>query len=76
MDTRLEPGVTAADRGRKMGVAGGRSCASCGVVVHWRIEKFCQSQPLRFGRRIYCMRCQKAFPEVARDTAGRRDTVG
>jgi hypothetical protein len=45
-----------------MGVAGGQHCASCGIEVHWRIEKFCQSLPLRFGNRIYCLRCQKAFP--------------
>lgn len=66
MDTRIEPAGTAVDRGRKMGVAGGQHCASCGVIVHWRIEKFCQSLPLRFGGRIYCLRCQKSFPALAR----------
>jgi hypothetical protein len=62
MDTRIDPGMVAVDRGRKMGVAGGRHCATCGVIVHWRVEKFCLSQRLRFGGRIYCMGCQKAFP--------------
>ena len=64
MDTRLGPDVTAVERGRKMGVAGGRHCASCNVIVHWRIEKYCQSKPVRFSRRIYCLRCQKRFPEL------------
>jgi hypothetical protein len=64
MDTRIDPDATAVNRGRKMGVAGGQRCAECGVIVHWRIEKFCQSLPLRFGGRIYCMSCQKAFPSV------------
>jgi len=45
-----------------MGVAGGARCATCGVVVHWRIEKFCIQFGQRFGGRIYCMRCQAAFP--------------
>ena len=45
-----------------MGVAGGRRCADCGVIVHWRVEKFCLEQPGRFGRRIYCLRCQTAIP--------------
>ena len=66
MDTRIDPAARAVDRGRKMGVAGGQHCASCGVEVHWRIEKFCQSLPLRFGNRIYCLRCQKAFPAATR----------
>lgn len=45
-----------------MGVAGGRRCAECGVVVHWRVEKFCLSKRESFRGRIYCMRCQKAVP--------------
>lgn len=45
-----------------MGVSGGRRCAECGVVVHWRIEKFCLQHRLQFGGRIYCMRCQASFP--------------
>ena len=64
MDTTSEPGLLGGGRGRKMGVLGGRSCAQCGVEVHWRIEKFCREKRQRFGGRIYCMRCQKAFPEV------------
>lgn len=53
--------------GRKMGVAGGRRCAECGVIVHWRIEKFCQQKRQRFGGRILCIQHQQAFPEVPRD---------
>jgi len=67
MDTRSEPDVVDLGPGRKMGVAGGRRCVECGVVVHWRIEKFCLQKRQRFGGRIYCMHCQKRFPEVSRD---------
>ena len=66
MDTHIDQGVLrvgADDRGRKMGVAGGRRCTTCGVIVHWRIEKFCLSKRQRFSGRIYCIDCQKAFPE-------------
>jgi hypothetical protein len=58
MDTRKHSDVVEQDRGRKMGVSGGRPCAACGAVVHWRIEKFCLQHRQRFGGRIYCMRCQ------------------
>jgi hypothetical protein len=58
MDTRRQPDVVEQARGRKMGVSGGQPCASCGAVVHWRIEKFCLQHRQRFGGRIYCMRCQ------------------
>ena len=61
MDTQRHADVAAADRGRKMGVAGGRRCTDCGVIVHWRVEKFCLDQPQRFGRRIYCIRCQAKY---------------
>ena len=47
MDTHIEPNAVRVDRGRKM---------------HWRVEKYCLSQRLRFGGRIYCLGCQKAFP--------------
>ena len=67
MDTHSRSDVIEGARGRKMGVAGGRSCAECGVIVHWRIEKYCQSKRARFGSRIYCLRCQKSFPEVPRE---------
>lgn len=50
-----------------MGVLGGRRCADCRIIVHWRVEKFCLEKRQRFAGRIYCMRCQKAFPEVSRD---------
>jgi hypothetical protein len=49
-------------RGRKMGVAGGRRCVECGVIVHWRVEKFCLSKRDQFRGRIYCIRCQKSIP--------------
>jgi len=64
MDTRKLPPVIAEGRGRKMGVSGGRPCAGCGVVVDWRIERFCLALPRRqrFGGRIYCLRCQTAIP--------------
>ena len=39
MDTHIEPNAVRVDRGRKMGVAGGARCASCGVVVHWRYDR-------------------------------------
>ena len=61
MDTTRQPDVIDDGRGRKMGVAGGRRCVDCGVIVHWRVEKFCLEQPERFGRRIYCIRCQAKF---------------
>jgi hypothetical protein len=61
MDARNVSDVIAADPRRKMGVAGGRTCVTCGVEVHWRIEKFCLGQPQRFGGRIYCMRCQRTL---------------
>lgn len=60
MDMGKESDVVEAARGRKMGVAGGRTCAECGAVVHWRIEKFCLQHRQRFGGRIYCMRCQQS----------------
>jgi hypothetical protein len=66
MDNRTDSNVLA-DLPRKMGVAGGRRCVQCGVIVHWRIEKFCLQKRQRFGGRIYCMACQKAFPEIPRD---------
>jgi hypothetical protein len=61
MDTRKESDVVEDERGHKMGVSGGRRCAECGVVVHWRIEKFCLQDRQRFGGRILCMRCQASF---------------
>jgi hypothetical protein len=64
MDTEREADVIGAGRGRKMGVLGGRACAQCGVILHWRVEKFCLEKRQRFGGRIYCLRCQQAFPEV------------
>jgi hypothetical protein len=64
MDTHREPDVIDDGRGRKIGVLGGRRCAECGVVVHWRIEKFCLEKRQRFSGRIFCMRCQRAYPEV------------
>ena len=62
MDDRKVPDVLEVERGHKMGVSGGRRCAACGVIVHWRIEKFCLLDRQRFGGRIYCMRCQASFP--------------
>jgi hypothetical protein len=62
MDTRKETYAVDTGRGRKLGVMGGRPCASCGAVVNWRVEKFCIARPQRFGRRIYCLRCQTAMP--------------
>jgi hypothetical protein len=41
---------------------GGLPCAGCGVVVDWRVHKFCQEQWQRFGGRIYCRRCQAGMP--------------
>lgn len=61
MDMSKESDVIEAARGQKMGVSGGRACAECGTVVHWRIEKFCLQHRQRFGGRIYCMRCQSSF---------------
>lgn len=61
MDARRHSDVIDDRRGRKMGVAGGRRCAGCGVIVHWRVEKFCLSKRDHFRGRIYCMRCQKRF---------------
>jgi hypothetical protein len=69
MDVRSDSRVIDDARGRKMGVAGGRRCTQCGTVVHWRVEKFCQSKAQRFGGRIYCIRCQAAIPEVARESS-------
>ena len=65
MSDRTQPDVIEHDRGRKLGVAGGQRCATCGVLVHWRIEKFCLQFRDRFGGRIYCMRCQGAFPKAS-----------
>jgi hypothetical protein len=67
MDTREDSEVVADSeaRGRKMGVSGGRACASCGVIVHWRVEKFCLQHRQRFRGGIYCMRCQTAFDRGA-----------
>lgn len=65
MDTHKRSDVIEDVRGRKMGVSGGRPCAACGVVVHWRIEKFCLQHWQQFGGRIYCMRCQRAFPKAS-----------
>lgn len=62
MDTREQSDVVGSGRGRKLGVMGGRSCARCGTVVSWRIEKFCNDQRVRFGGRVYCLRCQTAIP--------------
>ena len=62
MDTRRQSDVIEDQRGRKMGVSGGRPCAACGAVVHWRIEKFCLQHRQRFGGRIYCLRCQTSIP--------------
>lgn len=62
MDTRKQSDAVAEGRGRKMGVSGGRPCAGCGVVVNWRIEKFCLARRQHFGGRIYCLRCQTAIP--------------
>jgi hypothetical protein len=62
MQDRKQSDVIEDDRGRKLGVAGGRHCASCGVIVHWRIEKFCLQHRQRFDGQIYCMRCQASFP--------------
>lgn len=59
MDARRQSDVIDDGRGRKMGVAGGRRCAECGVIVHWRVEKFCLSKRDHFRGRIYCMGCQK-----------------
>jgi hypothetical protein len=61
MDTHKRSDVIEDVRGRKMGVSGGRPCAACGVVVHWRIEKFCLQFRQRFDGRIYCIRCQASF---------------
>lgn len=69
MDIRRDSDVMDDTAGRKMGVAGGRRCAECGIVVHWRIEKFCLQKRQRFGGRILCMQHQKAFPEVAREVS-------
>lgn len=65
MDTRKQSDVIEDERGRRLGVAGGRRCAECGVVVHWRIEKFCLQHRQQFGGRIYCMRCQASFPRAS-----------
>jgi hypothetical protein len=65
MDTRKPSDVIQVGRGRKLGVSGGRPCESCGVAVHWRIEKFCLQHRQRFGGRIYCMRCQVSFPRAS-----------
>jgi hypothetical protein len=62
MESRKPSDVIEDERGHKMGVSGGRRCVSCGVVVHWRIEKFCLQHRQVFGGHIYCMRCQQAFP--------------
>jgi hypothetical protein len=62
METRKQSDLVDDGRGRKMGVSGGRPCAACGTVVHWRIEKFCLQHRQRFGGRIYCIRCQASFP--------------
>lgn len=62
MDTRRQSDVRHEARGRKMGVSGGRPCAECGVVVDWRIERFCLQRRQRFGGRLYCLRCQASFP--------------
>jgi hypothetical protein len=65
MDTRKQPDVIDASRGRKLGVMGGRPCSGCGAVVNWRVEKFCLARRQRFGGRIYCQRCQTAIPPEA-----------
>jgi hypothetical protein len=64
MESRRQSDVVEQGRGRKMGVSGGRPCASCGAEVHWRIEKFCLQHRQRFGGRILCMRCQASFPRA------------
>jgi len=61
MENRNQSDVVEDGRGRKMGVSGGRRCAECGVVVHWRVEKFCLQDRKRFDGRILCMRCQASF---------------
>jgi len=61
MDPRKQSDVVEDERGRKLGVSGGRRCATCGVIVHWRIEKCCLQHRLKFGGQIYCMRCQASF---------------
>jgi hypothetical protein len=65
MESRKQPDVIEDDRGRKLGVSGGRRCAACGVVVHWRIEKFCLQHRQQFGGLIYCMGCQRSFPAAS-----------
>ena len=62
MDAKHRLDVVEPVRERKMGVSGGRPCVTCGVIVHWRVEKFCLGQPKRFGHRIYCIRHQAQFP--------------
>jgi hypothetical protein len=64
MEAHSQSDVIDDGRGRKMGVAGGRRCVECGVLVHWRVEKFCLGQPKRFGGRIFCIRCQAPYPRV------------
>ena len=65
MDARRQSDLMDDGRGRKMGVAGGRRCAECGIIVHWRVEKFCLSKRADFRGRIYCMGCQKKVASEA-----------
>jgi len=62
MDAGKQSDVVDAGRGRKLGVSGGRPCAGCGVIVDWRVEKFCLARRPHFGGRIYCLSCQSAIP--------------
>jgi len=41
-----------------------RVCSRCGVPVSYSVAKFCWFNKPRFGSQIYCMDCQKEFPQA------------